>query len=689
VGYQLSSGYAVPNSFHSKNSAQKTLHDLLDHDYRGWRPKDPAEANERLDGLSINASVKSRDSHPSADNTLVEERQSKSLEQGGTATIDWQELGLPPTHPAPQPSLNNNLTWGLPPEAGPARNQSGSNRHSFTPHPPTRRSTILSAATEASTASLQELRKAASNLSNRALRKVHRVLKHYTISSESEITGGSPLRLTTANLLRGELRTHPGFAVAGDLINPASFKILCNQDRLHHARLCWCSIAACVAAEPDSKYTLDGDLSEAGQTALSPPPRVIDQFGNTSLHFAACSGPDRLDELRLMLQKSDASTICATNRAGQTFLHVLHSDWFDAETLDEVDAPLKQLLQSLRVLASKEPALGPAFYFARDCYGRTFFHRLHALVPSRARNDRLVSQFFDPAFVAANLERDAFGDSPVNRTSSPPAYAFSNLSVVALSPLIESSPVSPNPQQGWDQQLADHHSRLIKTVLAAQEDPMVEDEQGRNGLHCVAEALLNNAAMVEALGQQETGKSRKRKYHKKDEPEGSAASQQKTRLDTVHVLLNTNGQSAKGPVNINHYDLNGNTPLMTFIEHVSDGDDDKFHSLPALLNLLIDRGANIEARNRRAETPLLVAARKGRKCALTILLDRSANVHARDVDGRSALAILDDLIHSPEARKETKSYAQWEACRATLLSYKSRPSGAVLQPTVVQEWSAR
>jgi ankyrin repeat protein len=53
----------------------------------------------------------------------------------------------------------------------------------------------------------------------------------------------------------------------------------------------------------------------------------------------------------------------------------------------------------------------------------------------------------------------------------------------------------------------------------------------------------------------------------------------------------------------------------------------------------ITAGANVNARNRLGDTPLLIAARNGRVNVLKVLLDKGANVNAQD-DNRGQTALI-------------------------------------------------
>jgi ankyrin repeat protein len=59
----------------------------------------------------------------------------------------------------------------------------------------------------------------------------------------------------------------------------------------------------------------------------------------------------------------------------------------------------------------------------------------------------------------------------------------------------------------------------------------------------------------------------------------------------------------------------------------------------AIMERLLDAGADIDLQNDGGETALMYAAKYGRKEALRILLARGANPAIRDNDGRTAAAV--------------------------------------------------
>lgn len=60
---------------------------------------------------------------------------------------------------------------------------------------------------------------------------------------------------------------------------------------------------------------------------------------------------------------------------------------------------------------------------------------------------------------------------------------------------------------------------------------------------------------------------------------------------------------------------------------------------PGVIGLLLDRGAEIDARDDAGWTPLHLAARLGRAEVASFLLERGADPHARNADGHTPLEV--------------------------------------------------
>ncbi|KAL1847973.1 hypothetical protein VTK73DRAFT_10242 [Phialemonium thermophilum] len=574
------------------------------------------------------------------------------------------------------------------------------------PGRPIRRTTALSLLS-VSSSSIREWKRRLSDCSSNMARRISAIWR-------STISTASDLALPTSNLderlalsyAQGTLPPGPDaveafpefcYALPGDFVRTFNCADFPGQD--HNTGQCWCSIANVVfSGDHDVWMDRSGALSGRAQALLKDPSQATygdrDCFGNTLLHLVAAMDPQPVtvldqyyasephyDRLLCMLFPC-GHLIDGVNTASQTFLHVLNVKWFSA--VENRLMPLKQLLGHLRSVA-------PDLVFEKDVYGRTFFHRAHSLIRDSEVLDSILSSY-NPQRTSC---RDAFGFNPLANTQLGGAGPFI--------PPRRGGSLPPQFSQGsgagssrrdveddWEA-LVREHGQLIQLIRRAESAPRCEDEKGRNALHCLAHVILSQEDMEAHYETMRTGR-RRRKPSKSDRKarDASAATADfpnakvnrrptmTRRLEYLEGLL-----SMDPPVDVNHYDQQGNTVLMAFIMAQPDSaDDKKAHTLRTILRRLVEAGARIEARNRRGETALLVAARLGRKIALVTLLGLGANVHARDAEGRGVLQILD--VHTFAAKDDMALYARLEACRGLLTG---RETGVVQFPTIVQEWS--
>ncbi|EGS23077.1 uncharacterized protein CTHT_0015640 [Thermochaetoides thermophila DSM 1495] len=374
-------------------------------------------------------------------------------------------------------------------------------------------------------------------------------------------------------------------------------------------------------------------------------------------------------------------------------------------------APLRRLLAFIREVC-------PEIVHQTDVYGRTFIHRAYSIV----RNREPLAALLVPFNTHLSSRRDAFGFNPLSQNKAesvflPPRRAGGFQVSTQREELGPFRSTSRPPSSSEDDSFVAYHARLVEVIWSSYNNPRIEDSEGRNGLHCLAEAIINPQTMDRHMQRPNL----KRKLSTKDitvstsPPTTASTSSQRpppsssnpgptittpipftaatadegtlsTRLRHLHSLLDpTVG------VDPTHYDRFGTTPLMAFVEHIPDHHDDKAKTLQTLLETLVGRSTLgfpspnmnntsdtsshpaapgpspiLEARNRRGETALLVAARLGRKVALATLLELGANVGVRDVEGRGVLEVIDDEIGSARARADVCLYARLEACRALL-----------------------
>ncbi|AEO62007.1 hypothetical protein MYCTH_2113877 [Thermothelomyces thermophilus ATCC 42464] len=745
-----------------KNSAQKTIHKILDNDPRYLRPESRVEMSKRINSLAMSPRRQRRKSARSRRTTTVldfgqvnlnsgcresSSRRSEQTLQSGQSVKTEDTASFHLTTP---PVTFNTACLTFP-----------------TPRPdPTEES-----GAESYMAGIQDIKRRVSNCSTQFAMQLSSLVREFTISvcsddrssgrrpSAALSEGSGPAELPNDNVATEpyEPFPDPGFALPGDFLTAHTRSCADFPGQPHGGGNCWCSIAKHTAAAPNSWLLPTGELSDRARHVLSQPSpgglSLRDSFGNTPLHlFAALDGyQDRL--LEMVLSARSSGELAAVNTAVQTFLHVLNLEWFS--DLSNPSAPLRQLLAHVVEHC-------PGLVHETDVYGRTFFHRAHSLLRDQALLAGLVSAF-DPTLVT---RRDAFGFSPVpDPAAASPSPYIPPRRMGSPSPQVEdniarASPSSRPKSATSEGSLLAYHARLVQVIQSSYTNPSIEDADGRNGLHCLAEAILDQQAMdrhVRSSSSSSSGSrpNLKRKKHESREPSGSAAAVTTTTTTVTAATAGTTtstitttvaavaaantttatatkmtktasssppasagGQLSSSPiggggpvegtlptrlrhlhsllhpsvsVSVSHYDRRGYTPLMAFIEHVSDDQDDKARTLQAILEALVRAGARLEARNRRGETPLLLAARLGRKVALATLLEGGANAHARDADGRGLLELLDAEVCGPRARAHVGLYARLEACRVLLTGRRGWGVGYVHvgEPAVVREWRMR
>nr|CAE75727.1 hypothetical protein [Neurospora crassa] len=408
----------------SKNSAQKTVHKMLDHDPRHLRPESRVEMDQRIDSLS------------------------KSIIRKRTP---------------------GNIIGRL--------------------HP-------------------TEVQRRISDCSTLYAEKVCSLLDNFTIASvldlediqrHSWLAESHELPITDIGAVG--ISPTPGFAVPGDILTAHTLDCAELPASGHGSGTCWCAIVAETTREEDSWLTPTGEIRDkVSDLVRNPSPEVCqlhDPFGNTLLHLFSATSGCQAQLFRVVPYAGNALGL--TNTANQTFLHVLSPEWFT-----NVPSALSSLRRLLDVIRPSHPDI----FHVTDVYGRTFFHRAASL-----RADReVLTDILAYCNIAIPLSRDAFGFDPVANVQpnptvpqpestnhgSPISYTPHHLPIGSNMPSRVPSPsvsVSGIPSRAYEGPFLAYHARLIQIIHSAYPNPLVEDSEGRNGLHCLAEAIINQQIM--------------------------------------------------------------------------------------------------------------------------------------------------------------------------------------------------
>lgn len=524
----------------------------------------------------------------------------------------------------------------------------------------TRVSTGLSTSTDHTTGSFHRILE---GHSDEYIRTVKRLVKRYTAPvGDNGKLGMSPMSdcLSLSESWYNDADAAPAFnnnrpfPLAGDFL---SMEIHlqrqgpCFHGSVEHQKR-WCMCHARSEGFQTLWNTTEGLTAYAAQIMATGPVfsqiESRDDYGNTVLHLLAARGPTT-QLLNTLASGCCASILNNRNTAGQTFMHVLGEMWYH-----DVDS-LFHLLDLVTGLAQH----GRFHIAARDCYGRTLFHMLMtANLPAPVAPQILACYWaFIPSYT------DAFGFNPNPRDTSSDMDIEQDESAQRASPEPDADPSA----------IRDRF--YLKTARRAAQQPYIEDEEGHNGLHCLAMASLSVKSVMSKSStespQSAQGRGKRRAKSSED------------LLDSSEERLNLRKRVAAGlleaGVDPNHYDNFGNTPLMAFAAELPEDDD--YKTGPSILKLLLEKGADVNARNRSGETALHIAVRCGRKLAVKTLIEGGANVHVRDAAGRGILSVADAKMKTCRDDIPT-DYCHFEACRA----HASGKGHATQEPSVAQEW---
>ncbi|KAI0472256.1 hypothetical protein F4859DRAFT_98405 [Xylaria cf. heliscus] len=671
-----------------KDAANKVKHSVLGNDPRWIRPKDDEEERARIHGLRY--SLRGRRCRQSTAsqgvNGVAAGQHSTAFRSfpedasiGGTtiahsfrsSTEDFRHLG---SSSFAYPGTTNAGTFT-------PINDVPSSR--FFPSligrlNTARQDTGLTTSTDISIASA--LREKLSGLSLSKAKRAVKVLKRYTFPKNLEsprapdVPFQGPEFHPPDGLANGGFGFSAVYAVPGDYLNTELFahRQQCAESPAHAAGVCWCKVADQVFRMQSLWATFQVPVNISDPNLIS-----RDIFGNTTFHYLATK--DGIQELFLYLVcqalNQPELPIRESNSAGQTFLHVLHRSWF------QEGSRLDDLLDTLR---EKNFDI-----FARDVYGRNFYHILRA---KRRNSARFPGQAVDIDRINC---RDAFGVKPMDTRPSPNnnylAAPNQTTHPIRMATSEASSRPVPriNTQTGTVEDKEFYaHADLLRVVVSAvgvdqssNPNSQKEDPQGRNGFHCLAEVdfcLSPDTPKHGSRAHPNTQGHNKRKHSPDEEIEAPRTTPDSRRLDYIRGLIFAG-------VDANQYDKLGNTPLMSFVINSSDATKyEKEESENVIRALVRHAGANLESRNRKGETALHLAARHGKTIALRVLLELGANPHTRNAQGLSILEVLDSLYVTTEG--DDKNNARFEASRAILTRSTHY---AVQDPTLVDEWGLK
>ncbi|KAI1328528.1 hypothetical protein F5Y16DRAFT_398221 [Xylariaceae sp. FL0255] len=668
-----------------KDAANKIKHHVLGNDPRWLRPKNEEEERSRVRGLRDslrgrrNNLAKAAQDAPATENChegLSPAHDTRSL--GGTTIAmshrssgdDLRYVDAPSFPYQPHGSHLDSPYAYIPQEAAPTFLGS----RPFGPRDPNRQDSGLTESTDISITSA--IREKLSGLSITRAKRVVKVLKRYTFPANAESSAES-----TTHFQGGERevdRPGAGHAVPGDFLNDdvlARRQLCAAGCAIHADGFCWCDEVL-----PTQNVWANGPVPPYPAVNIDMTAR--DAFGNTAFHRLAASDgvPDFFMHIVSRALSEQNPSVYEKNTACQTFLHVLHTSWF------QQGSRLEELVTMLR----RDDRFD---VYATDVYGRSFYHVMRYHMGTSVRFPGLN---FD---IARINRRDAFGMRPMDNRASRNFQGMQRTDTIATMSSIRqrNSPPTLNTQvpfsPAFEKEISTN-SNLVQVVLDAintepQRSVPSEDSLGRNGFHCLAEVRLDLEHKANPSPITPTGKPReqssKRKFKEEEEVDPVKLRMENRKACYIDSLI-------LAGVDANQYDLQGNTPLMAFVINNADGTKPEKDDGESVIKALVEKAhANMELRNGQGETALHLAAKNGKPIAVRVLLELGANPHTRNSQGLGVLEVLDHLYLATE--RDDKHNARFQACRAILTTHSDDKDNsgtyAVQHPTVLQEWGVR
>ncbi|KAF2452309.1 ankyrin repeat-containing domain protein [Lineolata rhizophorae] len=175
----------------------------------------------------------------------------------------------------------------------------------------------------------------------------------------------------------------------------------------------------------------------------------------------------------------------------------------------------------------------------------------------------------------------------------------------------------------------------VSTTVVARESPLdYEDEHGRNPLHQVCFWFGKYKIWAIVKHSQITDRF-------------------ESALDCLKHIQRQYGYE----VDINRYDIYGQTPLMTMVKSLANSTCSD-EEVADIINFFCDNGAYIYLRDRNGNTALSIAAHLGVREAVRILIERGADVNTKNDDGLTPLdRAKEAYISCPRRQKNPRIFA--------------------------------
>jgi ankyrin repeat protein len=359
----------------------------------------------------------------------------------------------------------------------------------------------------------------------------------------------------------------------------------------------------------------------------------VDGAGNTALHYIAETG--RRQALDYMLNFEGVDIQCR-NALGQNFLHVLDGTGFGDE--------LASFLWKFK---------GFGLLDQRDHHGRTVLHGLlrHPIKPSVCRE---IREMYGPTASHHFALRDNEGKDAVRYLRdlskqmfpfAPYAYSDYAQTIVLLENDVKSFIVGYSAVDESHPRTRQEEERGQKQVLCRCQGVNTEDPKGKNALHCLA-------------------------YW----PTGHTSDEEGYR---VHQIT----QALVSGVDVNSYDRDGRTPLITHIcQSPLNEEESAIHSITALLT---DHGANVQMVDRNGHSALYHALQKGFSNCVAILVQHGARVNYRAADGSSLRMIAEKSLLEHLSASDEEGRRKLKHCLLIMSVLNDRK--AALNPTPLEE----